>query len=716
MIWHSNTIPDVLADLQVDPEKGLTQREAALRLNEYGPNNLHEQNPLPLSRAIITQLRAPFTVLLLAVSAIVLIVDLYKHWLQEIETDWYLPILVAAMAVTAALLAALRQRRATLHNLRAHTFTAPDARVRRDGEEQIINSHTLVPGDVVLLIAGDILPADCRLIEAERLKCNESTLTGATMPTEKYADALYDDITPLAQRTNMLYAGTTITSGRATAVVVATGARSEMGHEHRHKPPVQEEALVSDTVKRLNRRWTITAAAMGVLVLIIGLTHLDNRSAVLLTAATVAAAFVPVGIPTLFSRLTISGIHRLLRLHRIRMLKPTAMNTLGRVTVVGIPQEMLHDAEEVTLCRAFAGHCDVDMTADTPKAPGLGLLLRMAALNTADNDPADTAILTRLNSLGIHKNELLMDMPRIGELASANGRKIAVHLAEEQTLILVKGGWKTVLPLCTKGNTEAITDAATKMEKDGLQVMAVAYRLTDAAPAVYTAEELERDLVCAGLLGLHIPLRSTAAVDSRVRNILFSNESVAIAVATAGSAGFGDDICVITGEEMQQFDDYALADAVEHCDVYCGLDATQKQQIITALQQQGEVVAFPSCRTDEAELLTTADVGIARGTEATNVAKAAADLILLEDNFAKIGTAIREGRRLRGEKAGMLVYLLLYSGSILAVGCGGLLGLLPLTYCAPLLLGLHLTLSALPTPILLVFGISNTVQKLCKKR
>jgi P-type E1-E2 ATPase len=167
----------------------------------------------------------------------------------------------------------------------------------------------------------------------------------------------------------------------------------------------------------------------------------------------------------------------------------------------------------------------------------------------------------------------------------------------------------------------------------------------------------------------------------------------------------------------QYVEAYQIVKSVIYHKIIANVSGTSKRkQVITALQQQGEVVAFTSCRTDEAELLTTADVGIARGTEATNVAKAAADLILLEDNFAKIGTAIREGRRLRGEKAGMLVYLLLYSGSILAVGCGGLLGLLPLTYCAPLLLGLHLTLSALPTPILLVFGISNTVQKLCKKR
>ena len=660
-------------------------------------------------------MRSPLTFLLLVVAGAVFLLDLYKQILQEVVTNWHLPLLVAAIAIVAALLDAARQCRAASLIGWVHTLTAADSRVRRDGGERVCSSHALVPGDIVLLQSGDIVPADCRLIEASGLRCDENTLTGATMPTEKYADAIFDDITPLAQRTNMLYAGTTITAGHAVAVVVATGMRSEMGHESRNKPRTQTNLPMQKKAGRLSLWWSVTATMLGVVALIWGFARVEDRSTVLLTAVAITTAAVPTGIAALYTRLTSGSISRLLRRHHVRTLRPEAADVLGKVTVLGVQQDMLHSNDDFSLCRACVGHHDIDLTANVPNVPGLGLLLRMAALNTAENDPADTAILARLNKLGIDKNELLMDMPRIGELTPSNGRKTAVHLAEDQTLILVSDGWRTLLPLCTKGNTEAITNAAVQMEKDGLQVVAVAYRLTDTAPAVYTAEELEHDLICAGLLGLYVPLRSAVAADARVRNILFSDDSVASAVATAAGAGFGDDIRAITGEEMQQFDDYDLIDAVEHCDVYCGLDTTQKQRVITALQQQGEVVAFTSRRIDEAELLTIADVGIARGTAATDVVKTAADMILLEDDFATVSAAMSEGRRLRREKMGMFIYLSLCSIAVVFVGCGSFYGLFPLAYAALLMMGLHLLLMALPTPLFFIFGISNTMEKLRKK-
>lgn len=715
MIWHSNTVADVLADLRVDPDVGLTEQEAALRLKEYGKNSLQEQKPLSFRQAFAARLRSPLTVLLLVVAGTVLLLDLYKQWLRETDTNWHLPIIVAAMAIAAALLAALRQCRAASATASVHTLSAPDTRVRRGGSEQVCSTHTLVPGDIVLLGVGDIVPADCRLIAADRLRCDEGTLTGATMPTEKYADALFDDITPLAQRTNMLYAGTAITVGSATAVVVATGVRSEMGHENRHRPPMQADLPMQKKADRLNMWWGVAVAAVSVAALIIGLVRLSDRSAVLLTVAAAAVAAVPTGIAALYTRLTVGGMQRILR-HHARVCRPAAMDALGQVTVIGIEQDMLQKDGDVSLCRAFVGHRDVDLTVDAPKAPGLGQLLRLAALNTGDTDPADAAILARLSQLGIDKEELLMDMPRIGELPYNGIRKTAVHLAGDETLTLVSGEWGSLLPLCTKGNIDELTAAATAMERDGLQVMAVTYRLTDTAPSVYTAEALEQDLTCAGLLGLHVPLRSTAAADTRVRNILFSDESVAIAVATAGTAGFDDDACAITGEEMQHMDDYALADAVEHCNVYCGLDTAQKLRVLTELQRQGETVAIIACQSEEADLLIAADVGCARGTVATDVAKAAADLVLTEDSHDAILAAVREGRRLRWEKAGTLAYLLLCSAAILFVTFGGFYGLFPLPYCAVLLMSLHLLLLALPTPLGIVLGISELAHKLRQKR
>lgn len=716
MIWHSNTIADVLADLQTDPDVGLSEQEAASRLKEYGKNSLQEQKPLSFRQAFMTRLCAPLTILLFIVSAAVLLLDLYKQLLQEVVTHWHLPLIVAAMAVVAALLSALRQCRAASVTASMYTLSAPDTRVRRDGAEKICSTHTLVPGDIVLLGIGDIVPADCRLIEANGLRCDECALTGATMPTEKYADTLFDDITPLAQRTNMLYAGTTITAGSAVAVVVATGVRSEMGHEQRKQPQTNMDLPMQKKMDRLNGWWSVASTIIAIVSLIIGLTRLSDRSAVLLTAVAIAVAAVPTGITALYTHLTVDSIRRLLR-HRIRIRRPAVMETLGGVTVIGIEQDMLHCSGDITLRRAYVGHRAVDMTVDAPKAPGLGHLLRLAALNTTESNPTDDAILARLHPLGIEKNELLLDMPRIGELPSDGSHKTTIHLAGDETLILVGGAWRTLLPLCTQCNTEELTNAATAMEKEGLQVTAVAYRLDSVAPSVYTAEALERDLVCAGLLGIHLPLQTDAShSDERVRTILFSHESAAIAVATAQSAGLTTAPYAATAEAICRFSDEELAQAVRHYNVYCGLDATQKVRVIAALQRQGEVVAITGAHSEEAELLATADLGCAHGMQATDIAKEAADLILTEDSHGAILAAVQEGRRLRWEKIGLLVYLLLCSMAVILVGIGSFYGRFPLTYCALMLMGLHLLLLALPSPYGVISGISRCVYKLREKR
>lgn len=715
MIWHSNTVADVLTDLRVDPAVGLTEQEVATRLQEYGKNSLQEQKKFSLRHTFAKQLRSPLTILLLAVSGLVLVLNLYTQWLREISTAWPIPLIVAAMAVVTALLTAWRQCRATDTAASLHALAAPDTRVRRNGTEQVCSTHTLVPGDIVLLRVGDIVPADCRLIEADYLRCDENALIGTTMPTEKYAQAVFDDITPLAERTNMVYAGTAVTAGTATAVVVATGVRSELGHGHRRQPSPHSLLPLQAKTNRLNVWWNVSTAGVSILALIIALLCRSDRSAVLLTVAAMMMAAVPTGIAALYTHLTDNGIGRLLR-HGIRVHHPEAADTLGRVTVVGIDRELLHRDGEVELCRAFVGHRAVDLTADIPKAPGLGQLMRLAALNAEDTVPADAAVLSCLRQMGIDRNELLLDMPRIGELPPNNERKTSVHLAGEQTLTLVSGEWRSLLPLCTKGNVEELTLAATAMERDGLQVTAVTYRLTDTAPSVYTADVLEQDLTCVGLLGLRFPLCSDGpSLPTDVRALLFSDESAAVAVSTAQSAGLTTTPYVATGEAIVHLTDEDLATAVRRYNVYCGLDTVQKQRILTILQQQGEVVAVTAGRSDEAALLTAADVGFARGTVATDVAKAAADLTLSEDDHTAIFAAIGEGRRLQWEKKALFLYLLACSGVLLLIGCISLLGLLSLSFSVLLLMGLHLLLLALPTPLWVTFGISNAVQKFRKK-
>lgn len=709
MIWHSNSANDVLQELQADPATGLSTQEAAHRLEEYGKNSLHQHAPLPFLTALMQQLRSPLTVMLLVGAGATTVLSLYQQLLKSIATDWQQPLIVAALIAASIPIGALRRQRAAAAMAATHTLSAPDVRVLRDGREQVCSAYELVPGDILRLEVGDMVPADCRLIASYRLRCDESNLTDATLPTEKEAEAVFDDITPLAERINMLFAGTAVTHGSATAVVVATGERSEMAHSTHRGQQATSALPMENTAQRVNRWWSVIVGVLCFVAFIVGLTRYPNRLTVLLTAATLLVTAIPQNVSELLAQLTARTIQRMNR-HRVRLCRPEAVEALSKVSVVCAEQETLYQDGCVRLCRAFVGHHTVDLTATTPKASGLEQLLRLATLGTHENDATDEAILFYGAAAGIDKNDLLIDMPRIGELPPTDQRKTAVHLAGEQTLILVSGAWRPLLPLCTKGNMEELTAAASAMERDGLQVIAVTYRLAETAPAVYTAEELEHDLTCVGLLGVQMPLRpdvrEAVGILPSVRTILFSDEPAAAAVAAAQQAGLKVNPGAVTAEEVDELSNRALDTIVAKCDVYCGLSPEQKKRIVATLQHRGEVVAVTACRSDEAALLTAADIGCARGTIATDVAKNAADMLLTDDNYASMMAALWEGRQLKQQVLCAFIYLALCALAIAVIGVGCLTGLMALHRQAILMAALHLVLmTILPIPLQSAKGI-----------
>lgn len=704
MIWHSHSVADVLQDLQVDPATGLTQQEADIRLKEYGENCLQEQRTLSFRNAFVQHLRAPLTALLLAVSGITLVLDLYKEILHGTQTQWEHSLIAAGLAVAVSVVAALRQRHNHSSMAKIHTLSYPDAQLIRDGQKQDCSTDRLVPGDIVLLQAGDIVPADCRLIEATRLQCDERALTDATLPTDKNAEAVFDDITPLAQRTNMLYAGTAITAGTARAVVVATGVRSEMGHVAAQDDAAPAEWPTQQKVTRVHVLWSVLVTLLSVIALVVGFMQHDDRSAVILTAAVMAMAALPRNVSDTISGLTIRSIRRMAR-RKVRLHRPETAEMMGKVTVVCAEQETLFQNENIVLEQAYTGAAGstYSLISSLPQERSAALLMRMAVLNCTQGNPLDDAILAVAARAGIHRDELLMDMPRIGELNPDPQRRVGVHLAGEQTLILVSGDWRSVLPLCTKGDVDKLTAVATAMEADCLQVTAVAYRLADNAPTVYTSDELEHDLTCVGLFGYRIPwqndLTHIADTTCAARSILFSNDSVVSAVATAKQAGFAPQPKAVTTDEVSAFSETEWDAAVQRYDVYCGLSPEQKIQIITALQRHGEIVAVTASRSDETDLLTAADVGFARGTDATDVAKKAADVLLSDGGYASLMDSLTEGKRLHAAMLCAILYLVVVSLVILCIGFSALIGWTTLQGKSILMLCLHLVLLSFPIPV-----------------
>ncbi|MBR5523966.1 MAG: calcium-translocating P-type ATPase, PMCA-type [Clostridia bacterium] len=664
MIWHSNPIESVLKELEVDPAVGLSNSVVATRLKEYGDNRLQEKKPLTFFQRFIRQMKDAMVIILLIAAAISLVICFYDTFFHNRPADWIEPIVIVAIVMLNAILGVVQENKAEAALAALKTLSAPNARVRRNGALTTLPAYELVPGDVVELEAGDLVPADCRLLESYSLRSNESALTGESIPTEKSAQALFEDITPLADRTNMLYASCGITAGRAVAVVVATGMRSEMGHiaslldnEKEGETPLQQK------MTGLGKLLGFLALAICVVIFIVGLCFRLSLMDMFMTAVSLAVAAIPEGMPAIVTVVLALGVQRMVKQNAIIRRLP-AVETLGSASVICSDKTGTLTQNRMTLRRAFVRHQIVNLDS-TKMVPGLEQLIRLAALCTnADvavengqekliGDPTETAILAYLRKLGFDKSELLEDMPRLGELPFDSERKCmsSVHVAGEQIIVIVKGAPERVLPLCVKGNTEEADKANATMANDALRVLAVGYKIMDTAPAVYTPEVLECDLTLAGLVGMIDPPRPEVKAAIRdcdtagIRTVMITGDNVITASAIARELGIlHEKEVAITGQELEALSDEELEANITAYRVYARVTPADKIRIVKAWQKRGDVVAMTGDGVNDAPALKAADIGCAMGITGTDVAKNAADMTLTDDNFTTIVDAAREGR------------------------------------------------------------------------
>ncbi len=687
MIWHSNDRQAVLSELQVDPATGLSSETAARRLEEYGKNRLQEKKPLTFFQRLGRQLKDTMVIILMIAAAISLVVCVYEEFFQKAHGEWAEPIVIIAIVILNAVLGVIQESRAEAALAALKNLSAPNARVRRDGRVTTISSHELVPGDIVELEAGDLVPADCRILEAYSLRSNESALTGESLPTEKMVEGEFEDITPLAERTNMLYASCGITAGRAVAVVVATGMQSEMGHiasllegEQDNDTPLQHK------MTQLGKLLGVLALAICVVIFIVGLFFMKPLD-IFMTAVSLAVAAIPEGMPAIVTIVLALGVQRLVKKNAIIRRLP-AVETLGSASVICSDKTGTLTQNRMTLRRAYVGNQTVELDG-VKQAPGLEQLIRLASLctdaeivteNGAEKlvgDPTETAILSYLRVMGYDKSELLQDMPRIGEVPFDSERKCmsTVHVAGEQTIVIVKGAPEMVLTMCTKGNTAKAAEANTAMADDALRVLAVAFKILDTAPGVYDPETLECDLTLAGLVGMIDPPRTevkTAIADCNtagIRTVMITGDNVVTAAAIARELGIlheGEE--AITGQQLEALSEEELNEKIAHYRVYARVTPADKIRIVKAWQKRGDVVAMTGDGVNDAPALKAADIGCAMGITGTDVAKSAADMTLTDDNFATIVDAAREGRGIYDNIRKAIGYLLSCNlGEILTV-------------------------------------------------
>jgi Ca2+-transporting ATPase len=691
--WHTLAVTDLEPELNTRLTDGLDNTEALARRSQYGPNELKESGGTSPVKLLVSQFTN--TMVLILIAAAILSGLLGK----ATET-----VAIGSIVVLFALLGFVQEYRAERAMAALKRLSVPMVRVRRQGQLQELSAKELVPGDVVMLEEGNAVPADLRILESVNLRIQEAALTGESEPVEKHANALPQADMPLGDRRNMAYMGTVVTYGRGLALVVGTGMATELGKIATLLQSVSAGMTpLQQRLEKVGMQLAIGGVVVAVLVMAIGLLNGQALEAMFLTAVSVAVAVVPEGLPAVVTVTLALGAQRMFR-RRALIRKLPAVETLGSVTTICSDKTgtLTENRMTVTIVDVAGQQMDLQgSAADSETGPGLaagrlenqapeiGLAMAAGALcNDASlqpdpqtgrylpiGDPTEGALLVAASLANLHKSDLEALMPRVGELPfdSVRKRMTTVHRppanpqalppalrlladAPGPFLAFTKGAVDGLLPLCShiwlKGATTPMDDhwlgrieaAHEQMAQNGMRVLGMALRWQD------EASPMENDLVFIGLTGMIDPPRQevkkavATCKAAGIRPVMITGDHPLTARFIAHDLGITDNLRVKTGNDLNQMAPAELAAAVKEVSVYARVTPEHKLRIVEALQAQGQVVAMTGDGVNDSPALRKSDIGIAMGITGTDVSKEAADMVLLDDNFATIVSAVEEGR------------------------------------------------------------------------
>ena len=706
---YAQTADQVLSDLQSGPE-GLSAAQADGRLAEYGPNRLREAPKATLLQRFLQQLRDPMLLILMAAAAVSAVTNYLSH---EPFTE---VLIILAVVLLNAVLGVIQESKAEAAIEALQTMTAATSKVLRDGAVAELESSRLVPGDVVLLEAGDAVPADGRLLACASLQIEEAALTGESVPSAKSTDPLTGDVS-LGDRRNMAYMGSTVSYGRGRMVVTATGMDTEMGkiagvlaRTEQEETPLQKK--LTQLGKTLS--WLVLGICVFIFVfdlLVAGDFSLSGILKTFMVAVSLAVAAIPEGLATVVTVVLSIGVTRMSRRNAV-IRRLTAVETLGCTQVICSDKTGTLTQNKMTV---------VDHTGDAGQLAAAMALCSDAVQNpdgTVRGEPTEAALVSFAAQCGLPKPRLEQDSPRIAEAPFDSGRKMmsTVHRTEGGYVQFTKGGPDVVLECCTgywdNGMVRPMTEekraeilAANKAMADkALRVLAAAQRTYETLPQSMEAADLEHDLCFLGLAGMIDPVRPEvkAAIEecrqAGIRPIMITGDHKETAVAIARQLNIfrpGDK--AIDGPGLDFLPQEALEEEIERVSVYARVTPEHKLRIVQAWQKKGRVVAMTGDGVNDAPALRAADIGCAMGKAGTDVAKGAADMILTDDNFATVVAAVEQGRGIYANIRKAIHYLLSCNiGEILTIF---LATVLPFSH-APLtpvqLLWLNLVTDSLP--------------------
>ena len=656
--WHLLEPWQTTAWLKVDPESGLNHQEAKERLETYGPNAIKAQSRRGPIRMFLGQF-ADFMIIVLILACIVsgLVGDL---------TD---TIAIIVIILLNAIIGFIQEYRAEKAVAALKRLSSPTAQVLREGATKIIAAHELVPGDLVMLEAGNIVPADLKLLDVARLKVEEATLTGESLPVEKSGALIRELELPLGDRLNMAYKGTIATYGHGVGIVIATGMDTELGkiaellrQGKETKTPLQQR------LASFGMRLALLILAVCAIIFVTGLLRGEEPVLMFMTAVSLVVAAIPEALPAVTTVTLAIGARKLVTKSALIRHLP-AVETLGSVTFICSDKTGTLTQNRMHAEAFYVDKCLRDgITADFPVP-----LLRALALNNDAHhnhdgqllgDSTEIALYQAAESVGYVGFDLAKDAPRLDEIPFDSERKLMTTLHQEhgELVAYTKGAPENVLPLCVSlwgGDgpqpllKETILAAAEKMAAKGLRVLALAYRQFPERPQTLSADSVESGLCFLGLVGLMDPPRSEAkeavalCKTAGITPVMITGDHPATARAIAIRLGIVDDGCkVLTGAELARMSLAEFEKQVKDVRVYARMAPEQKIKIVKALQDRGEFIAMTGDGVNDAPALRAANIGIAMGKSGTDVAREASHMVLLDDNFATIVIAVREGRRI----------------------------------------------------------------------
>ncbi|MFN7057155.1 cation-translocating P-type ATPase, partial [Hyphomonas sp.] len=671
--YHARPAPEILSELGVDPSTGLTDSEAAARLASHGPNRLLAPKP----RNVFLRFLSHFhNVLIYVLIGAGLVTAFLQHWIDTV--------VIFAVVIINAAIGFIQEGRAERAMEAIRDMLTPHASVLRGGKRVTVEGEALVPGDIVLLEAGDKVPADLRVIQASNLQVQEAILTGESVPVSKHTEPAAADA-PLGDRKSLLFSGTLVTSGTARGVVIATGPATEIGRISGLLSEVQTLTTPLVTQMASFARWlTVMILLIAALLLIYGyfVDHFEFID-VFMAVVSLAVAAIPEGLPAVLTITLAVGVQAMARRNAIVRRLP-AIETIGSVSVICSDKTGTLTRNEMVVSAVVtaAGKSEIGGEGYAPRGDvkganpaALAPLARVAALcNDAslievegnwqvEGDPMEGALIALAGKLGINRSDAEIREPRIAEIPFDSSSRYMATLHSQaggEALICVKGAPERITTMASfqraaDGTSEPV-DAAywqrlgDEIAGQGMRVLALAERRLDTPPKAFSPTDLEDGVVLLGLVGLIDPPRAeaieavAACHQAGIAVKMITGDHAGTAAAIGRQIGLANPGEVLTGADLDLLDDANLQARIERTNIFARTSPEHKLRLVTALQARGLSVAMTGDGVNDAPALKRADVGIAMGRKGSEAAKEAADLVLADDNFASIVAGVQEGR------------------------------------------------------------------------